>query len=113
MAGIPERVAAFGPTIEKLMSIGGCAALSLGILHKGTPIHHANHGFRNVQRKLPMTEEIITPGCSLAKVVTAASIALLVEEQKVTCDTRVKDILPDFTIQDDTFAQSHNRCRPS
>lgn len=101
MVGIPERVAALGPTIEKLMSIGGTAGLSLGILQHGKPIHHANYGFRNVQEKLPMTEETITPGCSLAKAMTAASIALLVEENKVTWDTRVKNILPDFGIQDD------------
>lgn len=101
MADIPERVAALGPTIEKLMSIGGTAGLSLGILQHGKPIYHANYGFRNVQKKLPMTEETITPGCSLAKAMTAASIALLVEEKKLTWDTRVKDILPDFKIQDD------------
>ena len=101
MAGVSERVAALGSTIEELMSIGGTAGLSLGILQHGKPIYHANYGFRNVQKKLPMTEETITPGCSLAKAMTAASIALLVEENKLTWDTRVKDILPDFRIQDD------------
>ena len=48
MAGISERVAELGPTIERLMSIGGTAGLSLGILHNGKPIHHANYGYRNV-----------------------------------------------------------------
>ncbi|KAG6990993.1 hypothetical protein G7Y79_00059g091780 [Physcia stellaris] len=101
MAGVPERVAALGPTIEKLMSIGGTAGLSLGILQHGKPIYHANYGFRNVQEKLPMTEDTIVPGCSLAKAMTAASIALLVEENKLTWDTRLKDILPEFGIKDD------------
>lgn len=50
-----------------------------------------------------MTEETITPGCSLAKVTTAASIAFLVEEDKLAWDTRVKDILPDFEIRDDVI----------
>ena len=103
MAGITERVAALGPTIEKLMSIGGTAGLSLGILHHGKPICHGNYGFRNVQEKLPMTEETITPGCSLAEAMTAASIALLVEQNKLAWDTRVKDVLPEFEIQDDTL----------
>lgn len=48
-----------------------------------------------------MTEETITPGCLLVKAMTAASIALLVEEDKLTWDTRVKDILPDFEIKGD------------
>ena len=101
MAGITERVAALGPTIEKLMSIGGTAGLSLGILHHGKPIYHGNYGFRNVQEKLPMTEETITPGCSLAKAMTVASIAPLVEQNKPAWDTRVKDVLPELEIQDD------------
>ena len=101
MAGTTERVAALGPTIEKLMKIGGIAGLSLGILQHGKPIYHANYGFRNVEEKLPMTGDTIIPGCSLAKAMTAASIAVLVEEKKLTWDTQVKDILPDFGIQDD------------
>ncbi len=83
------------------MSIGGTVGLSLGILQHGKPIYYANYGFRNVQRKLPMTEETITPGCSVAKAMTTASVALLVEENRLAWDTRVKDILPDFGIQDD------------
>lgn len=45
MTGILERMAALGPTIEKLMSIGGTAGLPFGILHQGKPIYHANYGF--------------------------------------------------------------------
>ncbi|KAI4129475.1 MAG: hypothetical protein LQ338_002192 [Usnochroma carphineum] len=83
MAGISERVAALGPTIERLMSIGGTAGLSQAFC---------------TTKKLPMTEETITPACSLAKAMTAASIALLVEDKKLTWDTRVKDVLPEFEI---------------
>ena len=101
MAGISERVAALGPTIEKLMSIGGTAGLSLGILHHGKPIYHGNYGFRYLQEKLPMTEETITPGCSLAKAMTAASIARFVEENELAWDTRLKDVFPEFEVQDD------------
>ena len=35
MSGTPERVAALGPSTEKLMSIADCVGLSLGALHKG------------------------------------------------------------------------------
>ena len=101
MTDIPERVAALGPTIKKLMSIGGTAGLSLGLLHHGKPIYQANYGFRNVQENLPMTEETIMPACSLTKALTAASLGLLVEEKKVSWGTLVKDVLPDFKIQDD------------
>lgn len=34
---------------------------------------------------------------------TAGSIAFLVKEDKLTCNTRAKEILPDFEIQDDNI----------
>lgn len=45
----------------KSLSIGGTADLSLGILHHGKLIDHANYGIRNVQNQLPMTEETPKP----------------------------------------------------
>lgn len=87
MADIAERLAALGATIEKLMSIGGTTGLSLGVLQHGKPIYHANYGFRNVENKLPMTEETTTPGCSLTKAITAAGVAVHVEEHKLAWDT--------------------------
>ena len=101
MMDLSKRVAALGPTIEKLMSIGGTAGLSLGLLHHGKPIYQASYGLRDVPANLPVTEETILPGCSLTKALTAATIALLVEEEKVTWDTLVKDVLPDFKIKDE------------
>ena len=71
MTDLATRVAALGPTIEKLMSIGGTAGLSLGVLHHGKPVYQANYGFRDVEQKLPVTEETIFPGCSLTKALTS------------------------------------------
>ncbi|KAA6409721.1 MAG: hypothetical protein FRX48_06333 [Lasallia pustulata] len=50
---------------------------------------------------MELTEETIFPGCSLTKALTSAAMALLVEEGKVTWDTLVKDILPDFKVKDE------------
>ena len=100
MTDLTERLAALGPKIEKLMSIGGTAGLSLGILHHGQPVYNANFGFRDVQQSLAPTEETIFPACSLTKALTSATISLLVEEEKVTWETLVKDVLPGFDIKD-------------
>lgn len=101
MTDLAKRVAALGPMIEQLMSIGGTAGLSLVILHQGKPIYYANYGFRDREKNLPVTEETIFPGCSLTKALTSATLALLVEEEKVAWDTLVKHVLPDFEIKDD------------
>ncbi|KAK0511026.1 hypothetical protein JMJ35_006578 [Cladonia borealis] len=101
MADLVDRLTALGPKIEKLMEIGGAAGLSLGVVHHGEPIYQANFGFRDLQQALAPTEETIFPGCSLVKALTAATVALLVEDKLITWDTLIKDVLPEFNIKDD------------
>lgn len=100
---LQQRVAALGPKIEKLMSISNTAGLSLGVLHQGSPIHHANYGFLDIAKKLPMTEETIFPPCLLTKTLIAAAIGILVDEGHVKWDTPVADILPDFKRNDNVL----------
>jgi CubicO group peptidase (beta-lactamase class C family) len=107
MADLPPRLNALRPTIEKLMSIRGTAGLSLGVMHKGCLIYHANYGFRDFKERLPVTEDTVFPVCSLSKAVTAAAIGILVEEKKATSNTLVRDTLPAFKIKDETL---QNRC---
>ena len=101
MTDLAKRLAALGPQIEELMKIGGTAGVSMGILHHGKPVFHANYGYRDVQASLPPTEETIFPAGSLTKALTSAMMGLLVEEKTINWDTLVKDVLPDFNIKDD------------
>lgn len=101
MADLVDRLKLLSPQIEKLIAIGGTAALSLGVLHHGKPIYQASFGLRDIERSLAPTEETIYPGCSLVKALTAATLALLVEEERITWETLVKDVLPEFNIKDD------------
>ena len=83
------------------MEIGGAVGLSLVVLHRGEAIYQANFGLRDIPQSLPPTEETIFPACSLVKPLTAAIVALLVEEGIITWDTLVKDVLPKFNPKDD------------
>ena len=98
---LPQLIAALDPKIEKLMSIGGTAGLLLGVLYKGKATYHSNYGFKDVAEKQVLTEDTIFPGCSLTKALTAATLGLLVEDKKLTWDTLVKDVLPDFKPKDE------------
>lgn len=94
------HLSALRPTIHELMSIAGTAGLSLGVVHNDKLIHTANFGFRDYGSKLPVDDETIFPGCSLTKAMISATIGVLVEEGALTWDTRVKDVLPGYQIQD-------------
>ena len=101
LTDLVDRLTALGPQIEKLMEIGGAVGLSLVVLHRGEAIYQANFGLRDIPQSLPPTEETIFPACSLVKPLTAATVALLVEEGIITWDTLVKDVLPEFNPKDD------------
>ena len=101
MTDLVDRLTALDPQIEKLIEIGDAVGLSLGVLHHGEAIYQANFGLRDIPQSLPPTEETISPACSLVKPLTAATVALLVEERIITRDTLVKDVLPEFSPKND------------
>ncbi|QGI66470.1 hypothetical protein CEK26_010427 [Fusarium fujikuroi] len=96
MADITVRLRHLSHSIERLMSIAGTPGVAIGVMTKDYPISYDNHCFRDVENKLAVTEDTIFPICSLTKAITAAGVSLLVEEDRVTWDSLIKDILPDF-----------------
>jgi len=104
MADLPARLDALRPTIEKIMTIGGTPGASFGFLYRGKQIYYAGYGFRDVEKKLSVTEDTIFPVCSLTKAVTAAALGILVDEKKAEWNTLVKEILPGFHPQDEILA---------
>lgn len=103
MSDLATRLDDLGPTIEKLMKIGGSAGVSLGVVSGGKPTYHRSYGVRDTGHILPVTEDTIFPTGSLTKALTAASIAMLVDEKKATWNTLVKDALPNFHSKDETL----------
>nr|ODN86267.1 hypothetical protein L203_04387 [Cryptococcus depauperatus CBS 7841] len=101
MANLLSRLDALRPKIEELMRIGGTPGLSLSVMHEGNPVYYASYGYRDVEQRLPLTEETILPVCSFTKAVTSAAIGILVEEKKTHWNTLVKDALPSLDINDD------------
>ncbi|RBA15496.1 hypothetical protein BFJ72_g3455 [Fusarium proliferatum] len=96
MADITVRLRRLSHSIERLMAIAGTPGVAIGVMTKDNPIFYDNHGFRDVEKKLAVTEDTIFPICSLTKAITAAGLGLLVEEDRVSWDSLIKDILPDF-----------------
>ncbi|KAH0840709.1 hypothetical protein AYO21_00637 [Fonsecaea monophora] len=106
MASLSSRLDALRPKVEELMRIGGTPGLSLGVMHHGNQVYYASYGYRDVEGRLPPTDETVLPVCSLTKAVTAAAVGILVEEKKARWDTLVKDALPSFHIDNDIL-QNH------
>ncbi|KAI0548145.1 beta-lactamase/transpeptidase-like protein [Xylaria curta] len=99
---LADLLQSLNPQIAELVKIAGTAGLSLGVHRHGEPNYYANFGFRDVAAKLPVTEQTIFAGCSLTKLFTASSMAHIIDDEvgNVTWDTRIKDVLPDFSPAD-------------
>jgi CubicO group peptidase (beta-lactamase class C family) len=105
MDDLSSRLEALKPKIEKLMEIAGTPGVSVGVVQQGKTVFFGNYGYRDVEKKLPTTEETIYPCCSLTKALVAATAGTVVEEGKLRWDTPVKDILPDWNISDPTIRE--------
>ncbi|KAI0387446.1 putative D-aminoacylase [Hypomontagnella monticulosa] len=101
MSDLPTRLDRLSPKIEKLMSIGGTAGLSLGVVRDGRPIYHRSYGSQDIENGVSTNEDTVFPTGSLTKALTAASIAILIDEGKATWETLVKDALPTFHPKDE------------
>ncbi|KAJ4137950.1 hypothetical protein NW765_016860 [Fusarium oxysporum] len=96
MNNLHRRLDDLSPAVRELMKLGGTPGLSLSVATKNQPVYHANYGFRDLQNRLPVTEETIFPVCSLAKGLSAAAMGILVDEGIASWEMHVKDATPSF-----------------
>jgi CubicO group peptidase (beta-lactamase class C family) len=101
--GMTSRLHALRPKIEELMRIGDTPGLFLGMMEFGNDLYSGSYGHRDAEQGLAPDNETIFPVCSLTKAVTSAALGILVDENKATWDTLVKDALPSLDINDDTI----------
>lgn len=74
--------------------------LSLAIVKNGEVILTKGFGYRDEERKLPVTSQTLFPIGSSTKAFTSFIIASLVDEGKLEWDKRVVEYLPDFRLKD-------------
>lgn len=72
--------------------------LAVGIVKGDSLIFAKGYGFSNIAKKQAVTPQTIFPIASNTKAFTAASIAILVDEGKLSWDTKVVEILPYFQL---------------
>src|SRR5678815_6063938 len=96
-----QALANIDPTIEqalKTYQVPGCTvAVVVGdevVLSKG-------YGFRDVEKKLPMTAETQMPIASMTKQFTVAALGTLVRQGKLDWDKPVREYLPDFRLHNE------------
>lgn len=81
---------------ERLIRAKLAPGLSLHVMHHGRTVYARGFGFANLEHRVPVDGAAIFRIGSITKQFTAAAIAALVEDGRVTLDASLAQFLPDF-----------------
>jgi CubicO group peptidase (beta-lactamase class C family) len=80
--------------VSRLMTAAHVPGLALAIINDGRVVHLRGYGWRDVEKKLPMTEDTVFVGASFTKSAFAFAFLQLVDEGKVSLDRPVVQWFP-------------------
>ena len=86
--------AALDAEAARLMTVGKIPGLAFAVIENGKVVHIRALGFRNVEKKLPLTPDTIMYAASITKATFADYVMMLVDDGKLDLDTPIKAYLP-------------------
>lgn len=87
--------------IEEVMAHWRVPGMAVGAVRDGEVVLMRGFGYRDVDRRLPVTPQTLMAIGSNTKSFTAALLGMLVDEGKLDWDAPVRNYLPDFQLRDD------------
>lgn len=70
--------------------------IAIGVIKEGEVIFSGGYGEANLDYNIPIDENTVFHGCSMTKQFTAACIALLIEEGRLSLDQDITSIFPEL-----------------
>lgn len=86
--------------VNKTLTAFDVPGIEIGIVKDGKLIHAKGYGLRSLKNKQKVDENTLYGIASNSKAFTAAALGMLIEEKKLTWDTPVSDIIPEFKMHD-------------
>lgn len=74
--------------------------LSLAIVHQGKVLLAKGYGYRNLEKKLPVTSQTLFAIGSVTKNFTSTVLSILADRRKFDWDKPARDYLPEFELKD-------------
>jgi CubicO group peptidase (beta-lactamase class C family) len=81
-------------TVTRLMRAAEVTGVGIAILNRGTIVYRKTWGFRDLEKKLPLTENSVLSGASFTKVAFSYLVMQLVDEGRIELDKPVSQYLP-------------------
>ncbi len=96
----------FDPIVEKALKDYNVPGIAIGVVVDGYLVYDKGFGYRDLDKKLPVTSETIFQIGSCTKAFTSFLMGTLVEEGLLQWDQLVIDILPEFRLFDQYATQN-------
>ena len=90
----------FDRRVEEAMRSRDVPGMAIAVVKGGQVVHARGYGVRRMGEPAPVDADTIFPTGSTGKAVTAAALAILVDDGKLGWDDKVIDHLPDFRMYD-------------
>ncbi|WP_118193962.1 serine hydrolase [Albibacterium indicum] len=85
---------------EKTLATFNVPGIAVAVIKDGEIVHSKGYGVRSIESKKKVDENTLFGVASNTKAFTAASLGILVDQGKITWDTKVTDIIPEFKLYD-------------
>src|SRR5256714_6926837 len=91
---VNQKLAGFDAFMEKTLKDWNAPGIGVGIVIGDKLVFAKGYGFRDYEKKLPVTPQTMFTIASNTKLFTAVSAGMLVEEGKLTWDQPIKESVP-------------------
>jgi CubicO group peptidase (beta-lactamase class C family) len=86
--------------VGKTLTTFNVPGIAVAVVKDGKVIHSNGYGIRSIKTKLKVDENTLFGIASNTKAFTAAALGMLVDEKKITWDTKVIEVIPEFKMYD-------------
>jgi CubicO group peptidase (beta-lactamase class C family) len=98
---LDKKLKGFDAYVASVMHDWSVSGVAVAIVYKNKIVLSKGYGYRDREKKLPVTAQTLFAIGSCTKAFTAAGLCLLEDEGKLELDKPVRTYLPDFKLQDD------------
>jgi len=105
-ADVSKKLRGFDQTIEKILKDWNVPGCGIGIVVRDKLVFAKGYGYRDLEKKLPVTPNTLFQIASNTKLFTATAVGFLVEEGKLDWDKPVKTYIPQIQFYNDELNAS-------
>jgi len=105
-AEVAQKLSGFDAFMEKTLKDWNTPGIGVGIVVNDKLVFAKGYGYRDYEKRLPITASTLFPIASNTKLFTAVAAGFLVEEGKLTWDRPIRESIPSIQFHDSTLNNS-------